>query len=714
MAELFTGRVRRAWIAVSRSIPGRRLVWVLATVLALMSIGGGLQGQVAPTYTRYFADGATGFFDTSFGIVNLSATNTANVLVTYLTDLGETFSSQITLAPRHRQTVSANAALGRLSRAVSTIVESDAPIAADRLMRWGANQAGSSLGNGVQAPATTWYFAESATGSFALYYLIQNPNVLPAFVTVKYLRDVGPPIVKTYFIGGRSRRTIWVNGEDPGLAAAALGAAVISNQPIVVERAMYLNGKQIFEAGIGGAGIPQPSTAWYFAEGATGPFFDEFLTLLNPSTIATATVGVAFHLQDGRTVSKFYRVAPERRQTVWLNLEALIDPTLFGLGTGPVWISLLSDVPVVAERTMWWPRGAPWYGGHVAPGTTAPGTSWVVPEGNVGGPAVDATYILIANPTAAVATAELTLVDNVGATAVQTVAIGPLARLTVDVAATFGLPRGQFSVFVESVGPSVVPLIVDYSQYGSGDGRFWTTGATAVATPGVVSTGPDLPPTVASTVPVSGTSNASIASNLTVTFSERVIVTPSAFTLECPSGAAVPLVNLTPSPSRAFTLDPVGNMPIDTTCTLTVTASQVSDADADDPPDTMVANRTVTFETEGEAAPSVAVTIPANGAIQVPASTNITLIFREPISVTGNWFQIACTVSGIRNVPQTSVSGSVTTLVIDPDNDFSAGETCFVTVFASQVSDQDAIDPPNNMLANHTFFFTMARGGRPR
>lgn len=430
---------------------------------------------------RYFAEGATGFFDTSFGLVNLSATDTAHVLVTFLTDLGETFSSQVTLEPRHRQTVSANMVLGGLSRAVSTIVESDVPIVADRLMRWGENSTGSSLGSGVEAPATSWYLAESATGSFSLFYLLQNPGFTPASVTVRYLRDVGPPITKTYTIAARSRRTIWVNQEDPGLLSAALGAVISATQPIVVERAMYLDGAQIFEAGSVGAGLPNPAATWHFAEGATGPFFDEFLALLNPSATTAATATVRFYLENGATLSKSYVVDAEHRRTVWLNLEAETDPALAALATGPVWLSVVADQPIVAERAMWWPHNEPWYGGHAAPGSIAPETSWVVPSVGTGGPGAESTYVLIANPSPFAATAQLTLVNDAGSTSSAVVGIGAFARVTVDVAATFGLASGAFSLFVESQGTPSVPLVVNYSRYSSGDGRIWTTGATARA-----------------------------------------------------------------------------------------------------------------------------------------------------------------------------------------------------------------------------------------
>lgn len=667
------------------------------------------QGHPRGTHQRYFAEGATGFFDTSFGLVNLSSTETAHVLVTYLTDVGETFSSQVTLEPLHRETVSANTALGELSRALSTIVESDAPIGADRLMRWGANWIGSSLGEGVESPAATWYLAEGATGVLSLYYLIQNPGFTPATVTVRYLRDVGAPITKVYAVPARSRRTIWVNQEDAGLAAVSLGAVVTATVPVVVERAMYLDGSQVFEAGSVGAGLPSLATTWHFAEGATGPFFDEFLTLLNPSPTSSATATITFHLQDGTTLIKSYDVDSEHRRTVWLNSEGETDPAMAALANGSVWVSVVSDLPIVVERAMWWPHNQPWYGGHSAPGTSDPQTAWVIPEGGVGGPASESTYVLIANPSASAVTVELTLVNDAGTTTTQTVGIGAETRLTLDLAATFGLTAGQFSLFVQSLGAPAVPIVVDYSRYSSGDGRIWTTGSTSRAVPGVVG-GAETAPSVVSTVPANGANNASVNANLQVTFSEPVTVTAAAFTLVCPVGVAIPFTNLTASPTTTFTLDPTGPLPIDTTCTLTINASQVTDADTNDPPDTMAASHSVTFGTEGENAPSVVTTSPANGATQVSVAANLTITFDEPVGVMGNWFEIACAATGTRHVTDATVSGTQTSVVIDPNTNFAPGEICAVMIFAAQVSDQDPIDPPDNMATNHTFSFTADMG----
>jgi predicted extracellular nuclease len=77
--------------------------------------------------------------------------------------------------------------------------------------------------------------------------------------------------------------------------------------------------------------------------------------------------------------------------------------------------------------------------------------------------------------------------------------------------------------------------------------------------------------------------------------------------------------------------------------------------------------------------------------------------FTEPVDVSGSWFSISCTTSGAHTA---SVGGGPATFTLDPDTDFAAGETCTVTVFAGNVTDQDANDPPDAMAANHVFSFS--------
>ena len=74
---------------------------------------------------------------------------------------------------------------------------------------------------------------------------------------------------------------------------------VLNGQPIIVERAMYFDVPgQTFGAGHESAAVTAPATEWFLAEGATGPYFDLFVLVANPST-ADAQIEATFLLPDG-------------------------------------------------------------------------------------------------------------------------------------------------------------------------------------------------------------------------------------------------------------------------------------------------------------------------------------------------------------------------------------------------------------------------------
>lgn len=114
----------------------------------------------------------------------------------------------------------------------------------------------------------------------------------------------------------------------------------------------------------------------------------------------------------------------------------------------------------------------------------------------------------------------------------------------------------------------------------------------------------DSAPSVLNTTPANGALNVAADSNISITFSESVNATASAFTLECPTGTPKTFTQNS-SPATIFTLNPTVDLPFSTICTVTVDATQITDADPTDPPDNMVANFVFSF-TVAAAPPVVA------------------------------------------------------------------------------------------------------------
>jgi hypothetical protein len=323
---------------------------------------------------------------------------------------------------------------------------------------------------------------------FSLFYLLHNPNSQTAQVTIRYLLPAPQaPVVKSYEVPARTRVTIWVNQEDPRLASAEMSGVVTSTNgvPIIVERAMYLDARgQLFGAGHEGAGIPAPATQWFLAEGATGEYFDCFVLIANPSA-QDAQVQAQFLLPDGTTVTRQYTVAAASRFNVWVDLE---DPRLANTSVSTS-VTSLNGVPIVVERSMWWPGTADgWTEGHNSSGTTVSGSKWAIGEGESGGDRLTQTYVLIANTSASAAQVRVTVMLDTGVRYDELYTIPGRARFTVPVGWFFPDSMGhKYGVVVESLGSTPAPIVVEYSIYAdavtaNGEHATWAAGSAAMAT----------------------------------------------------------------------------------------------------------------------------------------------------------------------------------------------------------------------------------------
>jgi hypothetical protein len=442
---------------------------------------------------RLFAEGVSNdFFTTRFAALNTGGSS-AHVLFRFLRTDGGPVPHVMTVPAQRRVTLDPRSIAGISLDPYSTLVESDVDVVVDRTVTWDTRGYGSHAETGLTGPSTTWFLAEGATGgSFDLFYLIQNPGGTDAQVTVRYLRPSPfAPLEKTYTIGANRRFTIWVDqerfSEQALLAATDVSAAITSTVPVVVERAMYMTpGSQAFGAGHESAGVTAASTSWFLAEGATGNFFDMFVLIANPDPTMAAAVRATFLLSDGSILTKDYTVAPASRFTVWVDNELFDGQRLLANVAVSTIVTSTNSVPVVVERSMWWPGGAdgPWFEAHNSPGSTSTGTAWALAEGETGGAAGTATYILVANTAAATASVRVTLFIEGGGSEVRTFSVPGNSRFNVDVAGAFGaaVVDRRFGALVESLGTAPAPIVVERAMYTNADGRVWAAGTNALAT----------------------------------------------------------------------------------------------------------------------------------------------------------------------------------------------------------------------------------------
>jgi hypothetical protein len=255
---------------------------------------------------------------------------------------------------------------------------------------------------------------------------------------------------------------------------------VTNGQPIIVERAMYLDmAGQNFGAGHESAGVTAPQTAWFLAEGATGPYFDLFVLLANPNDTA-AQVEATYLLPDGSTLTKPYAVAGNTRFNIWVDYE---DARLADTAVSTT-IRSLNDVPVVVERAMWWPGTfSEWHEAHNSPGATVTGTTWAMAEGEVGGARAVETYVLLANTSSTAGTVKVTLLFEDGVADERTFTVAGNSRFNVDVGHEFPSASGKrFGAVVESLGATPAQIVVERAMYWNALGQRWAAGTNALAT----------------------------------------------------------------------------------------------------------------------------------------------------------------------------------------------------------------------------------------
>jgi exo-beta-1,3-glucanase (GH17 family) len=126
-------------------------------------------GVSTPEKTWYLAEGSTGGDTTgsfeTWVLVQNPGDSTANVTLTYQTPGGQVQGPSLSLAPRSRQSVSVGDTL-KNAFSVSTVVNSDVPVIAERSMYWSTTltaQRAEALVDTV-APYTNWIRTFSSTG----------------------------------------------------------------------------------------------------------------------------------------------------------------------------------------------------------------------------------------------------------------------------------------------------------------------------------------------------------------------------------------------------------------------------------------------------------------------------------------------------------------------------------------------------------------------
>jgi hypothetical protein len=322
------------------------------------------------------------------------------------------------------------------------------------------------------APNGSWFFAEGATeggAGFDTYYLVENPHPQDVQVVAYFARDTdGYTVEKSFNVPAQTRYTVRLGDHVP---AGAYGVVFQSRTPgadVFVERSVYW-GSVWGEGGASAAGEHDLRMVWYFAEGTlkSNGYFDNHFLVFNPSNVHTANVLVTFYLQDGAgTVQRSYQLAPRTRLNLLANTVAELAQQDFAT-------VIESDLPVVAERSMYWAAGT---GGTSTMGAAAPSPVWYFAEG-AAAPNFD-TYLTILNPNATSTIVDVTYLGESGQ-------IGGVRSYTVPARSRSTLwLTAELEGFVGAVGARVgtrdgtTGIVCERSTYW-GNGQ-WVEGANAL------------------------------------------------------------------------------------------------------------------------------------------------------------------------------------------------------------------------------------------
>lgn len=199
------------------------------------------------------------------------------------------------------------------------------------------------------------------------------------------------------------------------------------------------------------------------------PNFDEYLLVYNPNDEDTDLV-FTFMLPDGSSYDHSTTAAAHSRYTLKVNDHAV---------TSEVSVKLVSDLPVLAERSEYFNMHGKIDGGHESMGVPSPGQAWYVAEGYTGGSFE--SFILIQNPGASDQQVKMTFMLPGGATLQKTITARASSRVTVKLDDIPGLENTEVSAMLEAEGGD--GIIVERCSYFSYNGLFGGSNAPAVEAP---------------------------------------------------------------------------------------------------------------------------------------------------------------------------------------------------------------------------------------
>lgn len=420
---------------------------------------------------QYFAEGFTGNsaapFDEWITLLN-TGSSPAEVILRYAKpDGGVVDQGPFTVPPTARGTINVTSFLGPAIPHATYVLSNSPKLFAERPMYFDFfGRPGGHDGVGATNLSRDYYFAEGYTGpGFETFFTVFNPNWWPISVDFNYLLPGGGTLSRQFLVGARSRATFpardVVGSTEFATHIHANGGLIHVEQPIYFD---YFGRK----GGSVNSGQTSLKATADFAEGYTGPGFDEYITLGNPHQ-TPVSVTLNFLPEGGGPISVADTLPARSRRTYKVN--DLVGPNV-AHGT-----RIVASQPIMSARPMYFEYGGPggWKGGDVGVGFSP--SPWALfPEGYSYSPRSH-PYVTIANPNSTPVDVNVLFMFPSGFPMLQPVTVPANGRSTIRVLDLFD--NREFSVFVLTVDPSQSVLVErpQYFAYGGGwDGGFVSPG----------------------------------------------------------------------------------------------------------------------------------------------------------------------------------------------------------------------------------------------
>jgi lipoprotein-anchoring transpeptidase ErfK/SrfK len=196
----------------------------------------------APSKLWYLAEGYTGGEFDEYVLMQNPGATAGKATVTFMCEDGTNVVRKYDLLANSRFTIHVDEIPELASRSVSTKVEADVDIIAERAEYFVSyGRTGGADAPGVSEPQKYWYLAEGYTGGeFDTYVLVMNPGDKASDVDVNYLLPGGGIKQARFTVPAHSRYTVHLD-EVQGLTNTEVATALTGSEPVICERAMYFS-----------------------------------------------------------------------------------------------------------------------------------------------------------------------------------------------------------------------------------------------------------------------------------------------------------------------------------------------------------------------------------------------------------------------------------------------------------------------------------------